>query len=184
MKTILNKLKKYILFYIIIYILIFISLYFILNYFNLTYRSWFVLTSIILAMFGLTMGTFQFIHHKKVKIMIVIVLGIILVFSSPYAFFNYYRPENVVIKDNKKYVTYSVETHNSYVSGTRILYYEYGNFMFSGNNIILEEYYENPFLLGHTLIGIKYYDKDGNVIKEYKYNYTTQELELVEDINS
>lgn len=176
--------KKCILFYTIIYILIFITLHIILKHFNLAYRSWFFIASIISTMLGLTIGTLQLIKRKKVRILIAIILGIILVPTVQYAFSNYYRPENVVSKENKKYVTYAVKTHNSYVSGTRILYYEYENFIFSGNKIILEEYYENAFLLGDTLIGIKYYDEDGNVIKEYKYNYTTQELDLVEDIDS
>ena len=65
--------------------------------------------------------------------MIALILGIILVILNPYAFFTYYCPEDVVIKDNKKYVTYDVETHNSCFSDKRILYYKYENFIFSRN---------------------------------------------------
>ena len=166
MKKILEKCKKTVLFYWFIYVVFFILSREILLACNMNYMQWIYIISFLIISMGFIVGIIQLmlkIRNKIVKIVSIVIFSLLIICSIPYAFFAVlflYAPEEIVIKDDKKMVTYTRVFWEKDID-----YYDYINFIVRGKNRrILESYGEHG---SYTTI---YYDEDGNVIKKYNEN--------------
>lgn len=173
-----GKLKKYIprsiLLDTILYAFIFVALYFILSLFKLMFREWVVIVSAIIIIVGFVIGMIQLFLKSKKKVVIGVLISIFIVLfllSTPiiYLFVAFsYKPEHIVVKDEKKYVAYVNGFLRTYVN-----YYDYINIFVTGSQKRIEEYYgrggfdpiKNKEGYKYNIEKTTYYDKNGNVIK-------------------
>lgn len=174
MKKFLNKLRKNILMYTIIYICTFIIINLILNIFNMNYREWIYLVSLILIGMGLVIGVIQLLCKIKKKIVKIIAIILFIIVLIPCGLYTYifcifaYQPEHVVMRDGKKMVAYVNGFMDIYVE-----YYDYKNFFAVGNKLKIKEYYgdggfdpiKNKYGYNYPVISTDYYDENGNIIK-------------------
>lgn len=173
-----GKLKRYIprsiLLDTILYAFIFVALYFILSLFKLMFREWVVIVSAIIIIVGFVIGMIQLLLKSKKKVVIGVLISIFIVLfllSTPiiYLFVAFsYKPEHIVVKDEKKYVAYVNGFLRTYVN-----YYDYINIFVTGSQKRIEEYYgrggfdpiKNKEEYKYNIEKTTYYDKNGNVIK-------------------
>ncbi len=169
-----GKIKKYIpriiLLDTIICFLVLAILSLILYFFDLTFRQWVYIVFAILIGIGFIIEVIQLllkIKNKGIKIGLIIVFIITLLITSPTlclcAIF-YYMPEHVVEKDGKQYVAYVNGFKKTYV-----YYYDYKNFLISGNKKKIEEYYGrggfDPIIDAcGGVVSVTYYDEEEKVL--------------------
>lgn len=172
MKT-LKNISKNLLFDTLLYILFFIVLSFLLFSFNLMFREWVILFSALIILFGLVIGTIQFllkIKKKSLKRVLITLFIIFLFLSTPILSLLgvfCYKPEHVVEKDERKYVAYV----NGFLQ-TTVYYYDYKNQFAVGNQKRIVEYYgkggfdpiENKYGYSYNIERTIYYDENGQII--------------------
>lgn len=172
-----KKIKKYIPKFIILDTLIYSALiailYILLSSCNLMLREWVYIVSAILILIGFTVGVIQLflkIKRKALKISLIVIFLILLLLSSPMLCFIAafsYMPEHVVNKEGKKYVAYV----NGFLR-TYVYYYDYKNFIVSGKQKRIEEYYgkggfdpiKNKFGNERNVESTIYYDENGEIV--------------------
>lgn len=190
-KNIFDRLKQNILFYTFLFFGIFILGNIILNIFNMNYREWVYILSLILISIGLILGIIQVLCKIKNKTMKIIGIIIFVLALIPCAFYTFifcifsYQPEHVVIKDGKKMVAYVNGFMDTYVE-----YYDYKNFLVVGNKLKIKEYYgdggfnpiENKYGYDYPVIRTEYYDENGTII--HTENNTVNNVEQNTNITS
>ena len=142
MKNILEKLKKSVLIYVILYAIVFIIGNLILNAFNMQFRETIYFVSLIFIAIGTIIGIIQLlckIKNQSIKLTLITLFIVTLIPCFLYTFvlgIFAYKPEHIVIKDNKKMVAYVSGFMDTYVE-----YYDYKNYLVVGNmaiNIMLK----------------------------------------------
>lgn len=200
MKIVWNILRKNVLLSSLINILVVVLVYFLLKIFNITFRQWVYYFVFAITAIGIIIGSIQ-ISKKRGKITkaffiilgIAVVVIIVLFWKIILLVFAFsYKPEHVIIKDNKKYVAYVIAFKQVDVE-----YYDYINFFLVGNRLKLREEFGSggydPFDDEHNdrkALRYYYYDNNNNVINTndelynklksgtYKTN-TNEELNVV-----
>ena len=174
MKKIFYKFKKSILMYTIVHFCIIIIINLILNAFNMNYREWIYLLSLILCSIGFFVGMIQLLWKIKKKTVKIIVIILFIIGLIPCALYMYilcifaYQPEHIVMRDGKKMVAYVNGFMDTYVE-----YYDYKSFFTVGNKLKIKEYYgnggfdpiKNKYGHNYPVITTEYYDENGNILK-------------------
>lgn len=173
MRNIFYKFKKSILMYTIIYFCIIIIINLILNAFNMNYREWIYLLSLILGSIGFVIGMIQLLWRIKKKIVKIIAIILFIIGLIPCTLYTYifcifaYQPEHIVMRDGKKMVAYVNGFMDTYVE-----YYDYKSFFTVGNRLKIKEYYgnggfdpiKNKYGYNYPVISTDYYDENGNIL--------------------
>ena len=134
-----KHIKKYILIYTGIYILLFIGLCITLPLYELKFRSWINIVSIVIIIGGIVVGVLQLlmkIKIKAIKYVLVSFFCIIALISSIYihiifAFIGMFDSEYVIKADEKKYVA----KVSGWMGETIVKYYGYKNIFVSENKL-------------------------------------------------
>lgn len=173
MKKFLEKCKKSILFYVIIYTLVLIISREILLLFNLNYRQFIYIISLIVIVVGFISGVIQLLlklKNKTAKIVLILLFVLLLIYpvlplGILLGIFSY-MPEKVVMKDNEKMVTYTTSFWD-----TNIYYYKYINPLVRSKKLKIHEKYSE-----YDIYTITYYDDEGNIIKEESKEFDKSKL--------
>ena len=179
MKNILEKLKKSVLIYVILYAIVFILGNLILNAFNMRFRETIYFVSLIFIAIGTIIGIIQLlckIKNQSIKLTLITLFIVTLIPCSLYTFvlgIFAYKPEHIVIKDNKKMVAYVSGFMDTYVE-----YYDYKNYLVVGNKIRIKEYYgnggfdpiENKYGYKYNVESTTYYDENGKILRTENSN--------------
>ncbi len=134
-----KHIKKYILIYTGIYILLYIGLCITLPLYELKFRSWINIVSIVIIIGGIVVGVLQLlmkIKIKAIKYVLVSIFCIIALISSIYihiifGFIGMFDSEYVIKADEKKYVAKVSE----WMGETIVKYYGYKNIFVSENKL-------------------------------------------------
>lgn len=182
-EEIVNSCKRNILFYTLVYMILFLLSKVILHLFGLQYRQFMNYFSAILILIGIIASVIQMFLHSKTKdtrtciIICSVSIFILFMILSPIIllFIAFIPSEHVVERENKKYVAYV----SSFLD-TRVTYYDYVNFFLLGNTKRIEEFYNN---IGIDILeenvkdsyeptSTTYYDENEKVVQQENSNST------------
>ena len=174
--------------YVLIYTICVLLLEKVFNIFNLAFRSWFIMVSILLIVIGLFISLVQLFLKIKKKVIKYILLILCFIIVLPVMAFSVYftflsiDEEFVVTKYDKKMIA---KLHSFFSVDAD--YYDYKNFLLRGNTVRIHEYYGeggfNPFdekiinKYGYKYLvhSGTYFDKDGNM--EGKFSIPIDKIE-------